>query len=161
MDRTQSSFFEYMRNSGYTLSTAESCTGGLVGHLVTDISGSSAFYKGGIIAYANAVKVEHLGIDPGLIDEYGAVSEPVAEAMALGVRKRFGTDLGISTTGVAGPGGGTVEKPVGLVYIGLALHDRVRVETCLWPYDRAGNKEASAMKALQMVIDPWSGPEKS
>jgi nicotinamide-nucleotide amidase len=103
-----------------TLAVAESCTGGGLGAMLTDISGSSSYFQGGIIAYANAVKINRLGVNPVDIEQQGAVSAIVAEQMAQGVRDRLGTDWGISITGVAGPTGGTDEKPVGCVYIGIA-----------------------------------------
>jgi nicotinamide-nucleotide amidase len=131
---------------GGTLSVAESCTGGLLAKLVTDIPGSSAYFLGGMVTYANRAKVEMLDVPAGLIDRYGAVSAETAEAMADGCRRRSGSDYALSTTGVAGPTGGTPQKPVGLVYIGLAdaggtevrelkwgqarTRDEVRVRTC-------------------------------
>jgi nicotinamide-nucleotide amidase len=108
---------------GATVATAESCTGGMVGAALTEVPGSSTYYVGGVVAYANAVKVEALGVEPALLDVHGAVSEPVAIAMAAGARDRFGSDFAVSTTGVAGPGGGTDDKPVGLVWIGGAGPD--------------------------------------
>jgi nicotinamide-nucleotide amidase len=109
-----------LARTGSTLATAESCTGGLIAHMITAIAGVSAFYQGGVVSYANLSKSELLGVPPELIDSHGAVSAEVAAAMAEGVRTRLSADIGISTTGVAGPGGGTPEKPVGLVYVGLA-----------------------------------------
>ena len=109
-----------LARTGATLATAESCTGGLIAHLLTAIAGVSAYYQGGVVSYANLAKSELLGVPPQLIESHGAVSPEVAAAMAEGVRNRLSADIGISTTGVAGPGGGTPHKPVGLVYIGLA-----------------------------------------
>lgn len=109
-----------------TLATAESCTGGLVAHLVTSIPGVSAFYPGGVVSYANDAKVELLNVPRAQLDAHGAVSPEVAAAMAAGVRERFRADLGLSVTGIAGPGGGSAEKPVGLVYLGLATADGVQ-----------------------------------
>jgi len=108
-----------------TIATAESCTGGLIAHLLTAIAGVSTNYPGGVISYANEAKAELLGVPRTLIEAHGAVSPEVAEAMALGVRTRLGADLGLSVTGVAGPSGGTPEKPVGLVYLGLASAEGV------------------------------------
>ncbi|HUU83758.1 MAG TPA: competence/damage-inducible protein A [Phycisphaerae bacterium] len=105
---------------GLTLSTAESCTGGLLAKRLTDVPGSSAFFVRGAVTYSNASKTEVLGVDAGLIEEHGAVSAEVAEAMAVGCREQAGTDFALSTTGIAGPSGGSAEKPVGLVYIALA-----------------------------------------
>jgi nicotinamide-nucleotide amidase len=105
---------------GATLATAESCTGGIIAQTITAIAGVSAYYVGGAVSYANAAKVELLGVPAALIEAHGAVSPEVAAAMAEGIRKRLGADLGLSTTGVAGPSGGSPEKPVGLVYLGLS-----------------------------------------
>jgi nicotinamide-nucleotide amidase len=109
-----------LRRSGSTLATAESCTGGLVSEMITSIPGVSAHFLGGVVSYSNQAKVALLGVPPSLIEQHGAVSSEVAEAMATGVRERFGSDFAVSTTGIAGPGGGSPEKPVGLVYLGLA-----------------------------------------
>ncbi len=111
---------ELLRAASATLGTAESCTGGLIGALLTDAPGSSRYYAGGVVAYANEVKQRLLGVPEGMLAEHGAVSAPVAAAMATGVRTALGTDYALSVTGIAGPNGGTAEKPVGLVYIGLA-----------------------------------------
>ncbi len=105
---------------GATLATAESCTGGVVAQMITAIAGVSPYYLGGAVSYANLAKVELLGVPAALIETHGAVSPEVAAAMAEGVRDRLGADFGLSTTGVAGPSGGSTEKPVGLVYLGLA-----------------------------------------
>ena len=105
---------------GYTLAVAESCTGGLLAQRLTDIPGSSKYFIEGVVTYANDAKTRSLGVEPILLLEHGAVSAPVAEAMAEGVRKRAGTDFGLSITGIAGPGGGTEEKPVGTVFIALS-----------------------------------------
>jgi nicotinamide-nucleotide amidase len=109
-----------LARTGSKLATAESCTGGLIAHMLTAIAGVSAYYQGGIVSYANLAKSELLGVPPELIESHGAVSPEVAAAMAESVRSRLAADIGVSTTGVAGPGGGTPEKPVGLVYLGLA-----------------------------------------
>ncbi|AMV36971.1 competence/damage-inducible protein A [Planctomyces sp. SH-PL62] len=114
-----------LRRTGATLATAESCTGGLVAHLITAVPGVSPHYFGGVVSYANRAKTDFLDVPADLIQAHGAVSAEVAAAMARGARERFGVDLAISTTGVAGPGGGTAEKPVGLVYLGLASRDGV------------------------------------
>jgi nicotinamide-nucleotide amidase len=107
---------------GRTLAVAESCTGGMVCEAITSVPGSSAVLLGGVVAYANDVKSAQLGVDARLIESHGAVSAEVAGAMAQGVRIRLGADVGVSTTGIAGPDGGTADKPVGLVFIGLQDH---------------------------------------
>lgn len=134
------------------LSTAESCTGGLLGHWITEVSGSSAYYVGGVVAYADEAKVRLLGVAPETIRQHGAVSEAVAQAMAQGVRQALATEVGISVTGIAGPTGGTPTKPVGTVFLGISTPMGAWVERHLWPHDRAGNKVASARRALEMVI---------
>jgi nicotinamide-nucleotide amidase len=115
-----------LARTGTTVATAESCTGGLVAHLVTAIPGVSAYYRGGVVSYANEAKTELLGVPRELLDAHGAVSAEVAAAMAEGVRARLGADLGLSATGVAGPSGGSDDKPVGLVYLGLATERQTR-----------------------------------
>ena len=107
-------------DKGLTISTAESCTGGLMGKRLTDIPGSSACYIGGAVTYSNEMKMKVLGVSPKTLENFGAVSAETAMEMARGIRKLTGADIGISTTGVAGPGGGSDEKPVGTVYIGLS-----------------------------------------
>ena len=112
--------------TGATLATAESCTGGQVAHMITALAGVSPFYLGGVVSYANEAKNDLLGVPVALLEAHGAVSPEVAAAMAEGVRNRLGSDLGLSTTGIAGPAGGTAEKPVGLVYLGLATSKGVQ-----------------------------------
>jgi PncC family amidohydrolase len=142
---------------GWWLCTAESCTGGLIAHWMTDIPGSSACFAGGVAAYANQVKEQLLGVNAETILQYGAVSAPVATEMAQGLRARLSAQfdperlIALSTTGIAGPGGGTPEKPVGLVFIGISTPHGTKVEEYCWPYDRIGNKEASSLQALKMV----------
>ena len=148
---------EAAADRGHTIASAESCTGGLVAHALTEVPGSSATFRGGVVAYANDAKVALLGVDPGLLERHGAVSAEVAVAMAEGARSRLGADLAVAVTGVAGPDGGTAEKPVGLVYVCAAGPDGSRVRRCLWPYDRAGNKRASAAVALRMLVDAAVG----
>lgn len=135
--------------AGLTVATAESCTGGLVAHAITSIPGSSAYFVGGVVSYSNAVKHEILGVPEATLAAHGAVSPEVAEAMATGVRERLRVDLAVSVTGIAGPDGGSVAKPVGLVFVGLT--DRqglLATRRFLWGGDRAANIEASAAAAL-------------
>ena len=140
-----------LRERGQTLATAESCTGGGLGARITAVPGSSAAYLGGVVAYANAIKTAMLGVPSALIDREGAVSAPVAEAMARGVRERFAADYGIAITGVAGPGGGTAAKPVGLVFVGLADAAASRAQALRLPFDREGNRLAAVQRALDAL----------
>ncbi|MBC8286931.1 MAG: competence/damage-inducible protein A [Nitrospinae bacterium] len=134
-----------------TLATAESCTGGLIGHRLTQVPGSSDYYKEGFVVYSNEAKVSRLQVEPKLIEEFGAVSEPVAQAMAEGVCRVTGADMGVAVTGIAGPSGGSDLKPVGLTYI--AVHDRsgTYCRKFVFTHDRIRNKERSAQAALNMV----------
>ncbi len=116
--------FDILEKHSWTVSTAESCTGGLIGAAFTDIAGSSKYYYGGVIAYDNSIKNTLLEVSSEVLDTHGAVSSQTALAMVLGVKKLTGTNCAISTTGIAGPGGGTPEKPVGLVYIGVAVGEK-------------------------------------
>ena len=136
-----------------TVSTAESCTGGLIGKLFTDISGSSAYYVGGFVTYSNALKANLLGIDPDLIECEGAVSDAVARAMAIGCRATTGSDYAIAVTGVAGPTGGTAAKPVGLVYIALTGPDGTEVKECRFSdhLSREAIRDRTAKTALNML----------
>jgi PncC family amidohydrolase len=135
------------------LATAESCTGGLIGHLITDVPGSSSFYLGGVVTYANEAKQRLLGVSDEDILTYGAVSAPVARTMAQGVVASLGAQVGVSVTGIAGPTGGTESKPVGTVFLGLASPLGTAIEHHVWPYNREMNKLASARRALDLLID--------
>jgi nicotinamide-nucleotide amidase len=136
---------------GQTLATAESCTGGMIGARLTAVPGSSVYYWGGVVAYADAVKAALLGVDEAVLRQEGAVSEPVAAQMADGVRQRLGADYGVSVTGIAGPGGGSAEKPVGLVYVGVADAAGVQVERFVYPGDRESIREATSRAALALL----------
>jgi PncC family amidohydrolase len=134
-----------------TLATAESCTGGLIGHRLTNVPGSSEYYTGGVVAYSYDAKEHLLGVHHNTLYDHGAVSAETAIEMARGVRRALNADIGLSVTGIAGPGGGLPGKPVGLVYICLSARDFERVEKFIWDKDREGNKWASSEAALQMV----------
>lgn len=135
-----------------TLATAESCTGGLVASVLTDIPGSSHAYLGGWVVYANQRKTDDLGVPASVIDAHGAVSGPVAEALARGARERSGADVAVATTGIAGPGGGTQEKPVGTVWIGVAGPDGAHADLHETDHgDRLANKAAFARGALEAL----------
>jgi PncC family amidohydrolase len=142
---------ELLSQQGWTLALAESCTGGLLGHRITNLSGSSTYFQGGAITYSNEAKERILGVPHQILVEHGAVSKEAALAMAQGARRLFGTDIAVSVTGVAGPTGGTPEKPVGLVYIGLAAKSVALWEKHIWRGDRAENKAQSAEAALQLL----------
>ena len=134
-----------------TISTAESCTGGLLGHVLTSVSGSSAYFDRGIISYTNEAKHELLDVSMQDLDEFGAVSEQVAKAMCEGVRTNAKTDIGVSTTGIAGPTGGSKDKPVGLVYIGVSNKKRTLVNRFVFMGTRLENKDATCVEALKMI----------
>jgi nicotinamide-nucleotide amidase len=142
---------ERLRETGRTLAVAESCSGGLLGGRVTQIPGSSDVFLGGIISYSNRAKEELLGVPADLLAQHGAVSAPVAEAMARGARERLHADLGVGITGVAGPGGGTDTKPVGTVVIGLATADGAASETHRLPGGRSDIRHRSVLLALDAV----------
>jgi len=137
--------------SGSTLATAESCTGGLIAHLLTNVSGASGFFVGGVVAYSNRVKETILGVPPDVLAANGAVSAETATAMAEGVRRRLGADYGLAVTGIAGPGGGTTEKPVGLVYIGSVVKGVTLVEQIRLPGQRDQVRERAAYAALDLL----------
>jgi nicotinamide-nucleotide amidase len=142
---------ELLQKAGKTLSVAESCTGGSLANSITNISGSSQVFERGVVSYSNTAKMDVLGVPEELINAHGAVSEQVARAMASGVRKRANTDYALSTTGIAGPTGGTAEKPVGLVYIGYADTDTVDCRRYTFVNDRLGNKRRTVSAALDLL----------
>ena len=137
--------------AGLTISTAESCTGGLIGAAITEVPGSSAAYLGGAVSYADEAKVTLLGVDPGLIAACGAVSDAVARAMAAGARDTLGADYAVSVTGIAGPGGGSPDKPVGTVWFGIAGPDCADAQLRRFPGDRATVRERSVATALDLL----------
>lgn len=144
---------DQLRKNNLTVATAESCTGGLLAHLLTNISGSSEYFERGVITYSNKSKMELLGVPQETIKEYGAVSKQTAKAMAIGIKEQANVDIGISTTGIAGPTGGTKEKPVGLVYIGIATSRKTEVKRFLFSKDRLQNKEKTCYKALEFLLE--------
>ena len=156
-ERIEARVGELLREKRWTICTAESCTGGLISHRLTDIPGSSDYVLGGVVAYSNQVKQWLLRVHPGTVIAHGAVSEETAQEMAVGARSLFGADVAVSVTGIAGPGGGTAEKPVGLTYIGLAVPDNILiVQRHVWKGDREAIKNASAQAALLLVFDTLS-----
>ena len=140
-----------LRGLGLTLATAESCTGGLLGHRITGVSGSSDYYLGGVVSYNNEAKLELLGVKKQTLEKFGAVSAETVGEMAQGVKSLFKSDLGISISGIAGPTGGTPEKPVGLIYIGLSSGKEVTVKKFNFFRDRDSNKRISSQVALNMI----------
>ncbi len=154
---------ELLRQRGIKLAVAESCTGGLIGHRLTDVPGASDYYLGSVTAYAFEAKRRLLGVRAETLQTFGAVSRETALEMARGVRQAMVDEtpsdavIGLSVTGIAGPGGGTAEKPVGLVWIALSTPDGDWAWQFTWPFDRAGNKAASAQQALQLVAHYLTG----
>jgi len=138
---------------GLTVALAESCTGGLVASAITEVAGSSAYFLGGVVSYSNEAKTALLGVPQPALDAHGAVSAQVAKAMAAGAQARFGATLAAAVTGVAGPDGGSLEKPVGLTYVGLADGSSVDVRRLSFAGDRAANREAAARAALEWLIE--------
>jgi PncC family amidohydrolase len=144
---------ERLTDHRLTISVAESCTGGFLGHRITNIPGSSRYFMGGVIAYDNEAKVALLGVPRELIEREGAVSREVCLAMARAVRRILQTDVALSITGIAGPGGGTPTKPVGTTYVALVAPGFERCEHYVWQGDRASNKVRSTEAALRLLQD--------
>jgi len=141
-----------LQERGWMLATAESCTGGMIAAACTDLSGSSNWFERGFVTYSNAAKTESLGVDPALIAAHGAVSEVVARAMAFGAVRHSQAQVGISVTGVAGPTGGTAEKPVGLVWFGFQVDGRLTSEERRFEGDRAAIRTATVEHALERLL---------
>ena len=140
-----------LREQGLTIAVAESCSGGLLSDRITNIPGSSDYYLGGMVTYDNQAKQDLLGVQTFTLEEFGAVSEQTAKEMAQGVRRVFQGNIGVSITGIAGPDGGTDEKPVGLVFIGLDFEGDTEVRSFTFTKERRFNKELSAQAALNML----------
>lgn len=139
--------------AGLTLASAESCTGGLVGHLLTEVSGASDYYVGGVIVYSDRLKKAELGVDASTLERHGAVSAQTCVAMAEGARRRYGASTAVAVTGVAGPTGGTDSKPVGLTYVAVADEAGHDVRRFIWQGDRSQNKLRSAEACLSLVLE--------
>lgn len=140
-----------LKAKGLTLSAAESCTGGLLSSLITDVPGSSDYFVGSVVAYGNEVKTGKLGVRPATLNRYGAVSGQTAKEMALGVKKALKTDASIAITGIAGPGGGSARKPVGTVFICVSYNKRLIVKKILFEGGRRAIKKQSALAALGLL----------
>ncbi|HEC77459.1 MAG TPA: CinA family protein [Thermoplasmatales archaeon] len=144
---------ELLKKKKFWIATAESCTSGLVAHNLTNVPGSSEYFKGGVVAYSNEIKIKVLGVKKETLEKFGAVSHQTAYEMAHGVKNLMNVDIAISTTGIAGPGGGTPEKPVGLVYIGLATPDGVETRKFIFEGNRIENKENFCKASLNMLLE--------
>jgi len=151
MDDLLNNIAQLLISKKIMIATAESCTGGLIGHSLTNISGSSEFFERGIISYSNQAKIELLGVSEQALEKFGAVSEEIAKAMAEGVRKNASVDIGLATTGIAGPTGGSKEKPIGLVFIGLSSEHDTIVKQYNFKGDRLENKYSTLHQALHML----------
>jgi len=148
---------DLLRARGLRLATAESCTGGLVADRITDIPGASDYFAGGVVAYANAVKTQHLGVAPGTLERHGAVSRETVLEMARGARRLLSADIAVSVSGIAGPGGGLPGKPVGTTWTGLAAGDGEWARLFCWDGDRVQNKRDSAEAVLLLLLDYLQG----
>jgi PncC family amidohydrolase len=144
---------ELLLQQGLKLAVAESCTGGLISHLITNVAGASDYYLGGVTSYANEVKVKVLGVSPETLEKHGAVSAETVLEMARGVRKALGADIGLSVSGIAGPTGGTPQKPVGTVWIGLSSARDESARHFQWQGDRLAIKQQSARAALSLLVE--------
>lgn len=142
-----------LRERQLTLATAESCTGGLIGHLLTEIPGSSDYYRGGLISYSDDLKRDELGVDAATLEKHGAVSAQTAIAMAEGARTRYGATIAVAVTGIAGPTGDSPGKPLGLTYVAVADAAGHEVQRHQWFGDRHRNKVASAAAALTLLVE--------
>jgi len=148
---------ELLRKKRMKLAVAESCTGGLISSRITDIAGSSDYFEAGTVVYSNRAKQSFLSVPAEILEKYGAVSRETAEKMAEGVRAKTGADIGLSVTGIAGPTGGSAEKPVGTVYVGLATDQRLFFRKFQFKGERLAIKEQTSNEALQFVIDLLEG----
>lgn len=142
-----------LKEKNFKIATAESCTGGLIAHTLTNVSGSSDYFERGVISYSNKAKTKLLEVPENILKKYGAVSSQVAKIMADSIRTLSNVDLGISTTGIAGPTGGTKEKPVGLVYIAISTSKKTYIKKYKFKGDRLKNKELTCNAALKMIFN--------
>jgi nicotinamide-nucleotide amidase len=150
-DTLESAIGKRLKEKKLTLATAESCTGGYLAHLITAVPGSSAYFSGSVVAYANAVKSSQLGVSPDTLQAYGAVSEQTVREMVAGAIKHLNTDLAIATSGIAGPGGGSLEKPVGTIWVAVGSRNRVETKKLQLGKDRLRNIQSTAYQALNFL----------
>ena len=158
-DTMESVVGRLLTEHGQTVATAESCTGGLIAERFTDVPGSSGYFLGGVVSYSNAAKTALLGVSEEILATHGAVSEEVVRAMAEGVRERFGSDFGVATSGISGPDGGTAEKPVGLVWIAIAMKGRTYADSFVFQVDRSRHRRLTAQVALDWIRRSLIGAE--
>jgi PncC family amidohydrolase len=136
-----------------TVSVAESCTGGMLSSVLTDIPGSSDYYKMGMVVYSNQAKIQFVGVNHEIIHQHGAISKETAYELAIGIKKLANTNIGIGVTGIAGPTGGSLEKPIGTVYIGVIFDEEAKINKYVFSGDRAQNKREFTLAALKMVLE--------
>ena len=160
METLPEALAQIMKLHGKTLATAESCTGGAIASKITAMAGASTFFNGGVVAYSNAVKMSTLGVKSKTLEMHGAVSEETVREMATGVRERLGADYGVATSGIAGPGGGTAEKPVGTVWIALAGPDGVETRLKKYGDDRIRTIERTCNEVFSMLIHSIKTPKE-
>jgi PncC family amidohydrolase len=153
--------YDILADSDITIAAAESCSGGLIASRITSVAGSSAYFLGSVVAYANSMKRDVLGVSVETLEQRGAVSAECAREMALGVRSLTGATIAVSTTGIAGPGGATNRKPVGLIYFACATPDDVSTHEVHWNGDRHANMEDAAEFALQLIINSTQSMRKN
>ena len=150
-DELESVIGALLKAKGQTIATAESCTGGYISHKITSVPGCSTYYKGSVIAYSNEIKVQELAVNEGTLDSFGAVSEQTVAEMAVGIKNKFNTDFGLACSGIAGPDGGTEEKPVGTIWIAIASKDGVKTEKLRLSRTREFNIHLTALHALNLL----------
>jgi len=153
MEKRINQLISLLKEKNLTIAAAESCTGGLLSAAFTSVPGASAVFEGSIVSYANRIKEAFLGVDPAILTTHGAVSEPCAKAMAEGVKRQIGADIGVSITGIAGPDGGTPQKPVGTVYIGVSYAGGTMAKRFQFEGNREQVRHESVMQALYEVIE--------
>ena len=152
-DKLPNKISNKLKNKKLVIATAESCTGGLIAHTLTNISGSSEYFDRGIVSYSDRAKMELLDVPENTLKKYGAVSMEVAKIMAKNVRIKSNVDIGISTTGIAGPTGGSKKKPVGLVFVAVSTERNIVVKKFIFSGDRSQNKKNTCNAALEMLLD--------